>query len=279
MQRIITRKNVADFKLMLQNDEKSKNTIEKYIRDIGKFVEYVGDREVEKTIVLEYKSKLAEIYALSSANSMVAAINTFLKFLGWYDCCVKQFKLQKQIYCSENKELTKSEYFSLVRAAKSKNNDRLSLLIQTICSTGIRVGEVQYITVEALYTGEVMVSCKGKTRKVFIVPELCKKLRQYVKKKNITKGSVFTTKNGKPLNRSNVWREMKMLCEDAGVSKSKVYPHNLRHLFARIFYNIEKDIAKLADILGHSNVDTTRIYIMTTGEEHRRKMENMQLVI
>ncbi len=277
--RFMTSKMIADFEVELRNDEKSGNTIEKYLRDIRCFSEFSNGRIVEKALVLGYKAYLEKEYSLASANSMLAAINSFFKFVGWYDCCVKQFKVQRKTYCSEESELTKQEYIALVRTAEHKNNERLSLLIQTICGTGIRVSELEYITVEAIKRGEAVVSCKGKSRKVFIVKELCRKLQKYAKDQSITSGAIFITKNGKPMNRSNIWREMKSLCEQAGVNPNKVFPHNLRHLFARTFYGIEKDIAKLADILSHTSINTTRIYIITTGAEHRRKLENMRLII
>ncbi len=277
--KIITLKMIKDFESKLRNDEKSENTIQKYLRDVKFFVKFVGERSIDKVLVLEYKSYLEKNYALASANSMLAAMSSFFKFLGWYNCCVKQFKVQKSAYVSEERELTKQEYIALVRAAKHKKNERLSLLIQTICVTGIRVSELEFITVEAVKRGETIVFCKGKSRKVFIVRELCKKLIKYIKEHGIVEGAIFITKTGKPMNRSNIWREMKALCKQAGVNESKVFPHNFRHLFARTFYGIEKDIAKLADILGHTSVDTTRIYIMTTGAEHRRKLENMRLII
>ncbi len=277
--RFITEKMIKDFEMELRNDEKSDNTIQKYLRDVRCFAEFLNDRCIDKALVLEYKAQLEKGYALASANSMLAAINSFFKFVGWYDCCVKQFKVQRKTYCSEESELTKQEYIALVRTAEYKRDERLSLLIQTICGTGIRVSELEFITVEAIKCGEAVVSCKGKSRKVFIVKDLCKKLQKYAKERNITSGTIFITKTGKPMNRSNIWREIKSLCEQAGVNPNKVFPHNLRHLFARTFYGIEKDIAKLADILGHTSINTTRIYIITTGAEHRRKLENMRLII
>lgn len=279
MERKITKELLKDFEKNMLEDEKSKATVEKYLRDLHCFVNYANNRGIDKTLVLEYKAELAHNYALTSANSMLAALNAFLRFADWLDCTVKQFKIQKKAFCSEEKELSKAEYLSLVRTAENKNNERLSLLIQTICGTGIRVSEVEYITVEAVHRGEAIVSCKGKTRRVFIVSALRKKLLQYSKEHGIKSGMIFVTKNGKAMNRSNIWAEMKKLCNEAGVSPDKVFPHNLRHLFARTFYGIEKDIAKLADILGHSNINTTRIYIISTGAEHRRKMENMRLII
>ena len=279
MERIITNSMIEEFKNYLYSDEKSENTIEKYIRDVRTFVRSIGTKEVNKIAVMEFKSSLVEKYEITSANSMIAAVNAFLKYIGWEDCCIKQFKVQKKTFCSEEKELTKAEYIRLVNTAKQNGNERLNLIIQTICGTGIRVSELQYITVEAVCKGEATVSCKNKTRTVFIVRELQKKLLNYIKVKDITTGSIFVTKSGKPMSRCNIWREMKALCEQADVSHEKVFPHNLRHLFARIFYGIEKDIAKLADILGHSSINTTRIYIITTGAEHKQKMEAMRLII
>ncbi len=277
--RTITSKLLADFEASLYSDEKSTNTTEKYMRDVRVFAKFAEERSIDKPLVLEYKAALEKDYALTSANSMLAAINSFFKFMGWIDLCVKQFKVQRKTYCSENSELTKKEYFALVRAAESKKNERLSLLMQTICGTGIRVSELTFITVEAARCGEAVVSCKGKTRTVFIVPELCRKLLRYAKEQGIETGIIFITKSGKAMNRSNIWRAMKSLCEQAGVNPNKVFPHNLRHLFARIFYGIEKDIAKLADILGHISINTTRIYIISTGAEHRKKLQNMHLIL
>lgn len=279
MERKIIGELLKKFENSMYEDEKSKATVEKYLRDLRYFADFANGRSIDKVLTLEYKAELGRTYALTSANSMLAALNAFLRFVGWFDCQVKQFKIQKKAFCSEEKELSKAEYLSLVRTAENKKNERLSLLIQTICGTGIRVSEVAYITVEAVQKGEAIVSCKGKTRRVFIVSALRKKLLQYVKNYGIKSGMIFVTKNGKALNRSNIWSEMKKLCKEAGVSPNKVFPHNLRHLFARTFYGIEKDIAKLADILGHSNINTTRIYIISTGAEHRRKMENMRLII
>ena len=277
--RIITKQTIKSFEKYLIENEKASATIDKYMRDIRYFAEYAAEHALDKTLVLDYKGVLEQNYAIRSANSMLAALNAFLRFAGWHDLCVKQFKVQKEAYCSEDKELSKAEYTALVRAAEQKKNERLSLVVQTICGTGIRVSELQSITVEAVRRGEAVVSCKGKTRKIFIVKALQKKLLRYAVEQGITTGILFVTKNGKPLDRSNIWRQMKELCEQAGVSPEKVFPHNLRHLFARTFYGIEKDIAKLADILGHSNINTTRIYIITTGAEHQRRMENMRLII
>lgn len=270
---------IIEFELYLKNEEKSIATIEKYIRDVKCFAKFADNSDISKQTVLEYKKKLGESYAATSANSMIAALNSFLRFCGWHDLCVKQFKIQRQAYCTEEKELSRAEYISLLEAANANNNKRLNLIIQTICGTGIRVSELQYITVSAINNGEAVVNCKGKNRRVFIVSELRKKLLCYIKEQKIESGAIFVTRSGKPINRSSIWREMKALCKQANVLPSKVFPHNLRHLFARTFYGIEKDIAKLADILGHSSIDTTRIYIITTGIEHKRKMEHMRLII
>ena len=278
--RILTSEAIECFKKYLREEEKSENTVQKYLRDVRAFAVYSGGAAVTKKSVIAYKNKLlSENYAVRSINSMLASLNSLFAFLGWTDCRVKSIKLQRQIYCSEEKELTKAEYMRLVNTAKQKGNERLNLILQTICSTGIRVSELQYITVEAVKCGEAIVSLKGKTRTIFIVRELQKKLLRYASEQKIQTGSIFVTRTGKPISRTNIWREMKSLCESAGVNPQKVFPHNLRHLFARVFYSIEKDIAKLADILGHSSINTTRIYIISTGTEHRRRMEHMRLII
>lgn len=279
MERKLTEKIIISFINFLEEEEKSNATISKYKHDICEFKKFAGKNVIDKKVTLAYKAYLEEKYAASSANSMLAAINAMFKFLGWQDLCVKQFKVQRRAFIPEEKELTREEYFRLINCAEQKNNKRLSLIIQTLCSTGIRISELEFITVNAVKKGQAVVNCKGKTRTIFIVNSLKQKLLNYIKKENIEEGSVFVTKSGKKMNRSNIWREMKSLCEESNVSHKKVFPHNLRHLFARIFYGLEKDIAKLADILGHTSIDTTRIYIMTTGAEHKRKMENMRLVI
>ena len=277
---ILTSEAIDRYKKYLREEEKSENTIEKYLRDVRAFAVYLSGVEVTKGTVIAYKGKLlSENYTVRSVNSMLASLNSLFVFLGWEDCKVKSIKFQRQIYCPEEKELTKAEYMRLVKTAKQKGNERLNLILQTICGTGIRVSELQYITVEALKNGKAVVSLKGKTRSVFIVKDLRKKLLRYAAEQKILSGAIFITRTGKPISRTNIWREMKGLCKQAGVNPSKVFPHNLRHLFARVFYDIEKDIAKLADILGHSSINTTRIYIISTGNEHRRRMENMRLII
>ena len=276
--RLITAKTIAEFREHLILEERSTATIEKYIRDVNMFVLY-ADGEITKETVIAYKKHLQEHYAVRSVNSMLTSINSLFSFLGWHDLKVKSLKLQQQVFCPEEKELTKAEYTRLCRTAERKHNERLNLILQTICGTGIRVSELQFITVEAVKQGEAVVNCKAKTRSVFIVKELKQKLLRYAAEQNIKSGMIFVTRTGKPISRTNIWREMKALCEEANVNPQKVFPHNLRHLFARVFYGIEKDIAKLADILGHSSINTTRIYIISTGTEHRRRMENMRLII
>lgn len=277
--RVLTEEQISQFENWLHKNERSKNTIEKYIRDVRHFKQYAEKEEINKEKVLDYKKNLSLQYALTSANSMLAALNTFLKFAGWQECIVKQFKIQRKNYLPEEKELTKSEYIRLVKTAEQKQNDRLAIILQTICGSGIRVSELKDITVEAVIRGKAEVSCKGKTREVFLVKELRNKLLKYAKKHQINSGTIFVTKTGKPIDRSNLWRDMKALCKQADILPEKVFPHNLRHLFAKVFYEIEKDIAKLADILGHSSINTTRIYLLTSGAEHLSKMERMHLII
>ena len=275
----ITHEQKESFKKYLIESEHSRSTVSKYMHDISCFEFFAGESNITKQLVLEYKNSLNVKYEISSANSMLAALNAFFRFLGWNDCIVRQFHIQKKAYCDESKELTRKEYERLLKTASKKGNTRLYLLLQTICGTGIRVSELSYFTVEAVRKGRIDIMCKGKARTIFIVVKLKEKLLHYAKQCNIKSGRIFITKSGKSMNRSNIWREMKKLCEEAGVLAKKVFPHNLRHLFARAFYEIEKDISKLADLLGHSSIETTRIYIISSGEEHRRKMENMRLII
>lgn len=256
----VTENILNDFRLFLYEEEKSDNTIEKYMRDVSFFSEWLGGRELDKSVVLTYKKELCEKYAPKSVNSMLSSINALFVFMGWHELKVKILKIQRQIFADKEKELTKAEYERLLTAAKSKNNERLYYLMQTICSTGIRISELRYITCDAIKHGQAVINCKGKLRKVFLPKELCKMLREYIKRQNIKSGPVFITRNGKPLDRSAVWKMLKGLCESANVSKDKVFPHNFRHLFARTYYSLQKDIVRLADILGHSSIETTRIY-------------------
>ena len=270
---------IARFREHLILEEKSPATVEKYLRDIRAFAVYMRGKVVRKAAVIDYKKLLQKKYAVRSVNSTLASINGLFSFLGWHELRVKTVKLQRQVFFPEEKELTRAEYMRLCRTAEQRGNKRLSLILQTICGTGIRVSELQHITVEAARCGEATVSCKGKTRSVFIVKELKQKLLRYAAEQGIRSGMIFVTRTGRAVSRTNIWREMKSLCREAGVNPEKVFPHNLRHLFARVFYSIEKDIAKLSDVLGHSSINTTRLYIISTGIEHRRRMETMRLIL
>lgn len=276
----ITSKDIAAFRVHLELEEKSAATIEKYIRDVNRFYEFSKGNALTKKTVINYKNQMiASGYAIRSINSVIASVNSLFGFLEWNDLKIKSMKVQKGAFVSENAELTKAEYIRLINSAQKSGNERLEMLMQTICATGIRVSELKYVTVKAVMDGSVVVSCKAKSRVVFLVKSLRKKLLGYIKKHQITDGSVFITKNKTPIDRTNIWREMKRICKAAGVDASKVYPHNLRHLFARMFYSVEKDIVKLADILGHSSINTTRIYTISTGREHLKKLEKMNLII
>ncbi len=274
----ITQDLLEKFENYLIDEEKSSATKKKYMRDIRAFCKWCAGCELDKRKVLAYKEYLVNHFAPASANSVLSSLNSFFEFNQWYELKVKMLKIQKQIFAQKDKELTKAEYERLLSAAKAKSNERLYLLMQTICSSGIRVSELQHITVEAIKLKKATINCKGKMRVVILPTELCRMLTTYVKEKKITSGPVFITKTGKPLDRSTIWKMMKALCEHAGVSKHKVFPHNLRHLFARTFYTIQKDIVRLADILGHSSVNTTRIYTMETGEIHRRQIQKLGLL-
>ncbi len=276
--REITLTNVEKFKNYLVEEEKSKATVEKYERDIKTFCRWAKTKEITKGNVLEYKAYLCERYTVSSVNSMLSSINSFFNYLEWFELRVKSVKVQKQIFTSREKELTKGEYEKLLQAAKKRKNKRLFLLMQTICSTGIRVSELCFITVEAIERGIAEIDCKGKRRYAFLPTELCEILKIYTREQKIKSGSVFITKAGNPLNRSNIWNDMKKLSHKVGLADDKVFPHNLRHLFARTYYSLQKDIVRLADILGHSSVNTTRIYTMETGEVHQKQIQRLGLI-
>ena len=285
---------ISAFRRHLTEEEKSENTVVKYLRDVRAWQEWCDRRaglavfahendrlarRITKESVIAYKKHLLESgYSKRSINSMLCSVNAFLAFSGRPDCKVKLLKIQREVFSDGRKELTKPEFDRLCAAALSYGNRRLYMLLQTLCGTGIRVSELQFVTVEAVRNGKAVVTLKGKTRTVFFVSELRKKLLVYAKGTGITSGQIFVTKTGKPMSRTNIWREMKNLCKKAKVDESKVFPHNLRHLFAKVFYAVKKDIAKLADVLGHASIETTRIYIAATGTEHRRIMENMHLI-
>ena len=276
--RILTTEHLTNFREYLVREEKSVLTIEKYLRDARKFLVYAEKQPITKDLTVAYKKELEDQnYTVCSINSMLASLNSLLDFLGWTDCRVKNLKQQKQIFSESEKELTKEEYLRLLEVSRSQ--EQLHLVIQTICGTGIRVSELKYFTAEEVRSGTVTVRCKNKTRLILLPGKLKGLLIKFAQKRGIQKGCIFVTRNGNPLDRSNIWAQMKKLCEKAGILATKVFPHNLRKLFARTFYSIEKDIAKLADILGHSNIETTRIYIMTTCMEHLSKIEKLGLVV
>ena len=274
----IINEKLKEFSEYLREQERSERTIEKYTRDARRLAEFVGIGELNKPLVLHFKENLRREMSPISANSVLAAVNCFLKFLGLSELCVRAFKLQRRLFSVKN-ELTAEEYKRLVKAALNAQNERLALIIQAICSTGIRISELKFITVEAIRTGRAEISCKGKFRVIFLPDKLRAVLGNYVRKQKITAGAVFVTKKGNPVDRSNIWRDMKNLCESARVSPEKVFPHNLRHLFARSFYSLEKDISRLADVLGHSSISTTRIYTMESGYNHFRQVNLLNLVV
>ncbi|EHI58725.1 tyrosine-type recombinase/integrase [Hungatella hathewayi] len=276
----LTPEMLEPYREYLMDEERSRATVEKYLRDARKFLEYLGDDgRVDKEKVREFKQELMEHYKISSVNSMLAAVNSFLGFVGRGDLKVKLLKVQKAVYSRPEREMTEKEYEGLVRTAKRLGDLRMSMLLQTIGSTGIRISELKFITVESLETGRAEIYNKGKSRVVLLPVELTRLLKKYCRKAGIYAGSIFITRQGNPLDRSNVSKKMKQLGREAGVDVAKVFPHNLRHLFARVFYSIEKDVVRLMDLLGHSSISTTRIYTMTTEEQPRRQMSRMKLVL
>lgn len=271
--------SVKQYIVYLEQEEKSEATRRQYKRDILHFLGFAGGQELTRELVLRYKEELQTKHRASSTNVKLAALNGFFTFLGRDDLRVKRLRVQKRPFLPREKELTKAEYYRLLEAAKHRKNEKLRLLLETICGTGIRVSELKYITAEAVYQGEAVIRLKGKIRIVLISGKLKKALKKYLRKRKILSGSVFITKNGNPLDRSNIWKMMKALCKDAGVASQKVFPHNLRHLFARCFYRLDKDIARLADILGHSSINTTRLYVMSSDYEPRKRIDALGLVI
>ena len=258
----MTNDKIKCFEEKLINEEKSDATLEKYLRDVKAFLNWTGDVEIDKMCVLKYKKYLMNTYAPVSVNSVLSSLNSFFDFEGRQDLKVRMLRIQKQIFANKDRELSKTEYERLLRTAKKEKNQRLCYIMQTICATGIRVSELKFITVEAIKTGKAEISCKGKMRVVILPRQLCKILIGYTKRNNIKNGSVFVTRTGKAIDRCAIWKMMKGICQKAGVAANKVFPHNLRHLFARTYYKMQKDIVRLADILGHSSVNTTRIYTM-----------------
>lgn len=277
--RSITAHQIEEFAHLLILREKSQATVQKYTRDIKAFAQYLNGRESSKELVIAYKEHLTQRYAPASTNSMLVALNTFFKEKGWYDCVVNIVKLQKNAFRSQSRELTKSEYIRLLEAAKNAKRWRIYQIMQTLCATGLRISELRFITVEAVQCGSAVVTLKGKTRQILLPTALCRELKKYAKDNHITHGSIFVTRTGAPVDRSNILHEMKSLCEKAGVDRRKVFPHNLRHLFACLYYKASKDISRLADMLGHSSIDTTRIYTQISCEEQRKQIDRMGLVI
>lgn len=271
--------HLSDFADYLRAEERSEGTIEKYMRDVRKFFCWLGNEILGKTQVSAWRAQLlADGYAPETVNSMIVALNRFLDFIGRSDCRVHTLRIQRKLFRRPDRELTRPEYERLVQTAERKGQQRLSLLLEAITATGIRVSEVKYLTVEAARARRAEIALKGKIRVILLPNKLCRKLLKYAKKQKTVSGEIFLTRNGKSLSRRQIWSEMKNLCKFAGVEASKVFPHNLRHLFATIFYRACKDIAKLADVLGHSSIETTRIYLVTSGTEHARQLAHLRLI-
>ena len=276
---VLTQKELSAFAAHLRREEKSAGTAEKYLRDAGRFARWLEGRPVTAELAAAWREYLtAQGYAPVTVNAALSALNGLFRFLGWEECRVKFLKIQRRVFREEGRELTRPEYDRLLAAARSLGRDRLALLMEAICSTGVRVSEVKYLTVEAARAGRAEVRLKGKIRTILLPGKLCRKLLKYAKTQKTVSGEIFLTRNGKSLGRRQIWAEMKRVCREAGVIPSKVFPHNLRHLFATTFYRACKDIVRLADVLGHSSIDTTRIYLMTTGEEHARLLEGLRLI-
>ena len=277
---LITNELLLAFSEYLQSNERAPGTIEKYLRDVSAFRIWLGNRSVTKELTAEWKERLLENnHAPVTVNSMLAAVNSFFRFAGWEDCQVKFLKLQRRLFRDAGRELSRAEYERLVETAANLSRPRLALLMEAICGTGVRVSEVRYLTVEAVQAGRADISLKGKIRTILIPNKLCRKLLKYARKQKITSGEIFLTRSGKGMSRRQIWAEMKAICTAAGVAPEKVYPHNLRHVFAAAFYKSCKDIVRLADVLGHSSVETTRIYLLTTGVEHAQMLERLGLVL
>ena len=275
----VTKEEIRQFSDALAEEERSAGTIEKYVRDVRRFAVWLDGEEVSRERAAAWRDGLLERgYAPVTVNSLVAAVNQFFTFLGWEEFRVKALKIQRKLFRDDRRELTREEYQRLLDAAHGLGRERLALLLETICATGIRVSEVKYITVEAAHAGRAEVSLKGKLRTILLPGKLCRKLKKYARQQKTASGEIFLTRSGKSLSRRQIWAEMKRLCKAAGVAPSKVVPHNLRHLFARTFYKVCRDVVKLADVLGHSSIETTRIYLISTGSEHANILRKMHLV-
>lgn len=278
-QTTLTAWDLTQFKAFLREQERAEQTIEKYLHDLRALMVFLNGESLTKAALINWKENLQENYAAASVNAMLAAVNSYLSYSGRGELRVKPLRMQRDLFCRVEKELTRDEYVRLVQAAGQRGNERLALLLQTICATGIRVSELQFITLEAARSGRAEVNCKGKRRTVFLPEKLRRMLLRFAKGRGIGSGAVFCTRCGKPLDRSNIWRDMKALCESAGVQPGKVFPHNLRHLFARTYYAVEKDLSRLADLLGHTSISTTRIYTVESGGTHARQIERMGLLV
>ena len=277
MKRKKIRENYVDeFVIQLCNEEKSLATIKKYERDVKNFQKFIGHRSLNKEAAIKYKIYIAQMYAPVSVNSMIASLNSFFRFAGFNECCLKYIKIQKKIFEEDGKTLSYDDYRRLLKIAGDR---QIGAIIKTLCGTGIRVSELKYITVEAVRDGKAVVECKNKKRMILIPPYMQNFLTFYIKKNSIEYGAVFVSRNGNPMDRTNIWKKMKELCTEAGVNPEKVFPHNFRHLFARTFYSIDGDIVRLADVLGHSNINTTRIYTMESGKEHLDMLEKLQKIL
>ena len=275
----LTQREFDQFEDYLRHDEREESTIEAYLRSLTRFAEWADGRAVTKELAMEWKAALSEAgYRPISVNAMLAAVNKFFTCMGREDCKVKYLKLQRQMFRKSEKDLSKEEYQRLVQAAHEKGDLRMELILETICATGIRVGELRYITVEAVRAGVAEIALKGKIRTILLPHRLCRKLQKYAKQQKIASGKIFLTQDGLPVSRQSIWTRMKALCEAAGVERSKVFPHNLRSLFARSFYGSCHDVVRLADVLGHSSIETTRIYLMSTGKEYIRQLDKLGLV-
>lgn len=279
MKKNIAERMINEYLTYLTREERSLSTRKQYERELLRLFAYTGNRELTKELLIEYKEKLQTIYKPESVNTKLAALNSFFSFTGENELKVRMLKIQRKTYCAKEREISKNEYLRLVKAAKGRKNERLSLLMQTLCGTGIRVSELRFITAEAVECKEAVISLKGKNRVILIAGKLRKALKAYIEHEGIKSGPVFITRNGNSIDRSNIWKMMKGLGKAAGIDGKKIFPHNLRHLFARAFYELDKDIARLADILGHSNINTTRIYIISSGKEHQRRMEALGLIV
>ena len=277
--RTLTAKQLAEFGQALREEERSPATVEKYLREAARFSAWLEGRAVSKPLVARWKERLLEEgYSPATINGKLSALDRLFRFLGWEDCRVRHLRLQRRLFRDDSRELSQEDYRRLVETARQAGRERLSLLMETICGTGIRVSEVRYITVEAVGRGKAEISLKGKIRTILLPDKLCRKLRKYARDNRIVSGEIFLARGGRPMSRKQIWAEMKSVCRRAGVSPSKVFPHNLRHLFARTFYRVCRDVARLADVLGHSSIETTRIYLISTGAEHARTLDRLRLV-